>query len=106
MQFLYLIMKEKSTFQQQLESLPGEFTMALDEYRETQYHFILDVILAKYGLAEAIQNMEIDDQQALFDIFESFHNFGFFGGVSFTLNPDVKFGEVLKENQELQDNEQ
>jgi len=91
---------EKSTFQQQLESLPGEFTMALDEYRETQYHYILNIILEKYGLVEYIQSLPISDQQALFDIFESLHNFGFFGGVSFTLNPDLKFGEMLKEHED------
>lgn len=86
---------DNSIFKQQLESLPGEFTMALEEYRESHYHYILNTILKQYKLDEYIKTLPIQDQQGLFNLFESLHNFGFFGGVSFTLNPDIKFGEVI-----------
>lgn len=81
-------------FKQQLESLPGEFTMALEEYREAHYHYILNLLLHYYKLDEYIPTLPIEDQQGLFTLFESLHNYGFFGGVSFTLNPDVKFKDV------------
>jgi len=78
-------------FKEQLESLGPEFGAAMEKYREGHFGDMFRYIVHIYSLENEIGRMTPDEQQQFIDICKILHNFGFYGGVSFTLDPDKEY---------------
>lgn len=75
------------TFKEQLESVPQEFTVYMEEYREAHFIDLIAMLNREFNLSQLIEDMSEEEQDAVIKIFKTLHNFGFYGGVSYTLDP-------------------
>ncbi len=91
--------KHRREFKEQIEELPEEFLIALEEYKEA--HFVDTVAYALSLLGENNDFSKLSDQEkdGLLEIFRVLHHYGFYGGVSFTLDPDQEYVSPNQKNQ-------
>lgn len=79
------------SFKEQIEELPPEFALYMEEYREEHFTDLIKLITKTFNLIEEFEKMTIEEQNRVIEIFKAFHNFGFYGGVSYTLDPQQKY---------------
>lgn len=79
------------TFKEQLEELPPEFTLFMEEYREDHFKDLIKYVINVFELEKEFKNMTTEEQNKTIELFKVFHNFGFYGGVAYTLDPQQKY---------------
>lgn len=79
------------TFDEQLAELPPEFAIFMEQYREDHFMDLINLIDKEFNLSEELKEMTVDEQNKIVEIFKVFHNFGFYGGVSYTLDPQQRY---------------
>lgn len=87
------------TLNDQLKELPDEFKLAMEEYREIHFLDVLKLINLAIGKENDFDLLSEEEKSKLIAIFSILHNYGFYAGVSFTLDPDQKYiPKYYKEN--------
>lgn len=100
------------TFKEQIEALPPEFLIALEKYKELHFQDTLAYIFLLLGSENDFFKLSEERQSELLELFISLHYWGFYGGVSFALDPDqeyeVKYSdpEFVKSIMKLKKNKQ
>lgn len=82
---------DRKSFKQQLEELPPEFTLFMEEYREDHFKDLIKLVTNEFDLLKEFEQMTTEEQNKVIEIFKVFHNFGFYGGVSYTLDPQQRY---------------
>lgn len=85
-------MEEKyKTFKDQIEELPPEFALYMEEYREEHFTDLIKLVTKEFDLIKEFEQMTLEEQNKVIELFKTFHNFGFYGGVSYTLDPQQRY---------------
>ena len=79
---------------EQLKQYP-EFAKAMQVAKDKNIDSAIKFILNRYRLQEEWNSMKYEEQEKFMDFLKDVYSFGFYDGVSFTLNPD-KYLEDIK----------
>jgi len=82
-------------FKEQLEEIGPEFAIAMEKYRESHFGDIFRYLVYTFKLESELAKMNDQEQQQFIDMCKIMHNYGFYGGVSFTLDPDKEYEEHI-----------
>lgn len=88
------------TLEEQLKEFPEEFTLAMEKAKELQFGDVVNYALEVFDLKDDVKNMSEDDFSSLVIFLRQVYNFGFYGGVSFTLDPESFIKTNLHNNKE------
>lgn len=88
------------TLEEQLKEFPEEFTLAMEKAKELQFSDVVNYALEVFDLKNDVTNMSEDDFKSLVIFLRQVYNFGFYGGVSFTLDPESFIKTNLPDNKE------
>lgn len=83
--------RQLKTFKEQIEELPPEFTLYMEEYREDHFKDLIRLAYKEFDLEKEFNLMTVEEQNKVVEVFKVFHNFGFYGGVSYTLDPQQRY---------------
>jgi len=81
----------------QLKDYPEEFIKALDIVKYKNFEVFLTNALQKFNIVEDFNKMSPEDRNGAYELFKRIYVYGFYNGVSFTLNPDKYFDEAIKD---------
>ena len=81
----------------QLKDYPEEFIKALDIVKYKNFEVFLINALQKFNIVEDFNKMSPEDRNGAYELFKRIYVYGFYNGVSFTLNPDKYFDETIKD---------
>lgn len=81
----------------QLKDYPEEFIKALDIVKYKNFEVFLINALQKFNIVEDFNKMSPEDRNGAYELFKRIYVYGFYNGVSFTLNPDKYFDEAIKD---------
>lgn len=81
------------SFKEQLEELPPEFTLFMEEYREDHFSDLIKYVVDIFDLKNEFENMTVEEQNKTIELFKVFHNFGFYGGVAYAIDPQQKYNK-------------
>lgn len=81
----------------QLKNYPEEFIKALDIVKYKNFEVFLTNALKKFNIVEEFNKMPGEDRNAAYELFKRIYVYGFYNGVSFTLDPDKYFDEAIKD---------
>ena len=73
--------------EKQLKNLPEEFTIALEQAKGLQCDKTINFLLNLYNLNNEITSLNNNDKRSLIILLKHIYNYGFYGGVSFALDP-------------------
>ena len=83
---------------EQLKQYPEGFAKAMQLAKDKNMKSSIDFILNQYKLHDEWEKMKYEDQESLIDLLGDIYSFGFFGGVSFSLDPDKYLEEENKDD--------
>jgi len=86
--------------EEQLKEFPEEFTLAMEKAKELQFGNVVDYAIEVFDLKNDIDSMTDDDFRSLVIFLRQIYNFGFYGGVSFTLDPESFIKQNLPNDKE------
>ena len=86
-----ITIKPQKMFKEQLEEFGPEFAIAMEKYRETHFGDMFRFLVHSFKLEKELKSMNNNEQEEFINMCKMMHNFGFYGGVSFTLDPDVEY---------------
>lgn len=81
-------MKKFNDFYEQLQNYPEEFSKAMNVAKDKNINSSLEFILNKLRIMNEVNDMSDDDREGFIDLLKMVYSFGFYAGVSFTLDPD------------------
>lgn len=81
----------------QLKNYPEEFIKALDIVKYKNFEVFLTNALKKFNIVEEFNKMSGEDRNGAYELFKRIYVYGFYNGVSFTLDPDKYFDEAIKD---------
>ena len=81
----------------QLKDYPEEFIKALDIVKYKNFEVFLINALQKFNIVEDFNKMSPEDRNGAYELLKRIYVYGFYNGVSFTLNPDKYFDEAIKD---------
>ena len=74
----------------QLKKLPGEFVKEKEKQKKDRWEDVYKFILEHFNLYEAALEAENENIE-LRDFLQKIHDFGFYGGVNFALDPQIPY---------------
>ena len=77
------------TLEEQLKEFPEEFTISLERAKELQFPKVINYGIEIFNIKNDVEKMSKDDFNALILFLRQIYNFGFYAGVSFTLDPET-----------------
>jgi len=75
---------------EQLKQLPGEFVVEMEKQKTDRWEDVYQFILEYFDLSEAMKEAEKENIE-LRDFLKKIHDFGFYGGVNFALDPQSPY---------------
>jgi len=82
---------------QQLSKYPEDFSKAMQIARESKQQSVINYILDYLNYKNEWDKLKIEEQSKLTELMTMLYSFGFYDGVSFSLDPD-KYLEVYYKN--------
>lgn len=82
---------------EQLKEYPEEFIKALDIVKYKNFEIFLTDALKRFNVVEDYNKMTPEERNGAYELFKRIYVYGFYNGVSFTLNPDKYFDEAVKD---------
>ena len=76
------------TLEEQLKEFPEEFTLALERAKELQFPKVVNYGVEVFNIKDDVEKMSDEDFNSLVLFLRQIYNFGFYAGVSFTLDPE------------------
>lgn len=86
---------DNESFSSQLSKLPSEFSLEMEKQKQDRFEDVLKTLVKVYNIEDEFDKSNETERNNLISIFKAFHDFGFYGGVSFTLDPDIKYNKQL-----------
>ena len=86
---------QRKTFKELIEQFPPEFRLLSEQFCEKHMvdtiNMISDFIDSNDKYNISISNMDKAERDLFFSVLEIAHNWGFYGGMEFTLAPDQEY---------------
>ena len=74
----------------QLKELPEEFIIEMEQQKNDRWIDVYNFIVKYFNIQKEIKEVE-DEGFPLKDFFRKIHDFGFYGGVNFALDPQIPY---------------
>jgi len=74
----------------QLKELPEEFIIEMEQQKNDRWLDVYNFIVKYFNIEKEIKEVE-DEGFPLKDFFRKIHDFGFYGGVNFALDPQIPY---------------
>ena len=94
-----------NSFIDKMNEMPPEFIIALENYRELHFNDVLYYLFKILGDKNDFFSMPQETQEVLMNLFMKLHNWGFYGGVNFTLDPGQEYKPQYLEEQQNQESD-
>lgn len=75
---------------EQLKELPEEFIVEMEQQKQDRWVDVYDFIVKYFNCSDIIEEAE-QEGFPLKDFFKKIHDFGFYGGVNFALDPQIPY---------------
>lgn len=75
---------------EQLKELPEEFILEMERQKADRWVDVYDFIIKYFNCEDEVEEVEAQGFP-LKDFFKKIHDFGFYGGVNFALDPQIPY---------------
>lgn len=78
------------TLNEQLKELPEEFVIEMEQQKKDRWEDVYKFIVKYFNIQSEIDEVE-NEGFPLKDFFKKIHDFGFYGGINFALDPQIPY---------------
>ena len=75
---------------EQLKELPEEFIIEMEQQKKDRWVDVYNFMLQYFNIKDEVENVETEGFP-IKDFFKKLHDFGFYGGVNFALDPQEPY---------------
>lgn len=75
---------------EQLKELPEEFIIEMEQQKKDRWVDVYNFMLQYFNIKDEVENVETEGFP-IKDFFKKIHDFGFYGGVNFALDPQEPY---------------
>lgn len=86
--------------EEQLKQFPEEFTLIMEEIKDKNFEPSLTYILEKFNVSKQLEELDEETKNDFILFLKQLYIFGFYSGVSFSINPYDYVKDIYKENVE------
>ena len=83
-------MNDDQIFAKQLYNMPEEFIIEMEEQKKARWHDIYEFMVRYFNCREEIEEAE-NDGAPIKDFLKKIHDFAFYGGINFALDPQIPY---------------